>query len=88
MSHIPYFSQTETESKHMSKNGYELRAQLLELAKDYLDKQHAANKEYIAKLLEIGQIHTEAAMDSFKPYTFDSIIEHANKMYEFVGRKA
>jgi hypothetical protein len=87
MSHIPYYNQPETESKRMNKNGYEIRAELVAVAKDYIEKQQAINKEYANKMLEIGTITQEEYMKMLKPYTFESIIEHANKMYEFVTAK-
>jgi hypothetical protein len=87
MSHIPYFNQPETESKRMNKNGYEIRAQLVELAKDYLEKHHADNLEYTAKLVELGQLQKEAYLAAMKPYSLEAVIEHANKMYEFVTSK-
>lgn len=87
MSHIPYFNQPETEGKRMNKNGYEIRTQIVELAKDYLEKQHAANMEYAAKLVELGQMQQEAYLEIIKPYSFESIIEHANKMYDFVTNR-
>jgi hypothetical protein len=87
MSHIPYFNQPETESKRMNKNGYEIRAQLVELAKDYLEKQHAANLEYTAKLVELGQLQHESYLEAMKPYSLETVIQNASKMYEFVSSK-
>lgn len=87
MSHIPYYNQPETESKRMNKNGYEIRADLVAVAKDYIEKQHALNVEYANKMLEVGSITRETYFSMLKPYTFESIIEHANKMYEFVTAK-
>jgi hypothetical protein len=87
MSHIPYFNQSETESKRMSKNGYEIRAQLVELSKEYLEKQHEANVQYASKMFELGKLQQKEYLDMLKPYTLDSIIEHANKMYDFVTSK-
>lgn len=87
MSHIPYYNQPDTESRKMNKNGYEIRADLVAVAKDYIEKQHALNVEYAAKMLELGNINRQAYLDMLKPYTFDSILEHANKMYDFVTSK-
>ena len=87
MRHIPYYNQPDTESRKMNKNGYEIRADLVAVAKDYIEKQHALNVEYANKMLELGNINRQAYLDMLKPYTFDNIIEHANKMYEFVTAK-
>lgn len=87
MSHIPYYNQPEPENKRMNKNGYEIRAQLIELAKDYMEKQHSANLEYAAKLLEIGKIQESAYLEAMKPYSVEALMEQANKMYDFVSNK-
>ena len=87
MSHIPYYNQPDTESKRMNKNGYEIRAEVVAIAKDYLEKQHKANLEYVAKMTELGQKTSEAYVEALKPYTFEQILEHANKIYEFVTAK-
>jgi hypothetical protein len=87
MSHIPYYNQPDTESKKMNKNGYEIRADLVAVAKDYIEKQHAINAKYGAEMLELGKITSEAYTEMLKPYTFDNILEHATKMYEFVTSK-
>ena len=71
----------------MNKNGYEIRAQLVEIAKDYVEKQHSANMAYTAKLVELGQVQQEAYLEAIKPYSFEAVLEHANKMYEFVTNK-
>jgi RecA/RadA recombinase len=87
MSHIPYYNQPDTESKRMNKNGYEIRAELVAVAKDYIEKQHATNVEYANKMLEVSALTTQEYLNMLKPYTFESILEHANKMYEFVASK-
>jgi hypothetical protein len=87
MSHIPYYNQPESEGKKMNKNGYEIRAQLVELAKDYIEKQHASNVEYLTKAYQLGQIQQSAYLEAIKPYTLETIIAQANKMYDFVASK-
>lgn len=87
MSHIPYYNQPDTEGKPMNKNGYEIRTELVAIAKDYIEKQHAANVEYANKLLELGQIHQAAYTEMMKPYSLEDIVKQASKIYEFVTDK-
>ena len=85
MSHVPYYNQTDTVSKKMNKNGYEIRAELVAIAKDYIEKQHAANVEYMTKLIALGQVDQSEYLKALKPYTIEAIIEQANKLYGFVA---
>jgi hypothetical protein len=87
MSHIPYYGQAETETKRAAKNGYEIRAQILELAKDYVENQYKANLEYVNRLADLQKITTEEYLKLTKPYNMDTIMSHVDKMYNFVMSK-
>lgn len=87
MSHIPYYGQPESKTMQQPKNGYEIRAQLIEVAKDYVEKQSKANIEYAEKMQALGKIQLEEYMNAFKPYTMVDIMAKAQEMYTFVTSK-
>lgn len=90
MSHIPYYGQQENKGKPSmtsNKNGYEIRAHILELAKDYIEKQARINLEYAEKMQAIGNLTMEEYTKAMKPYTMEDIIDKATEMYSFVSRK-
>jgi len=70
-----------------SKNPFQIRSEVLELAKEYMDKQIEMNIEYAEKMREAGRIQQEAYMDSFKPYSFEELMQKAQEMYSFVSKK-
>lgn len=70
-----------------NKNPFEIRAEMLYLAKDYMDKQIKMNTEYAEELHKLGKIQTEEYLKQFQPYTFDELMEKAQEMYSFVSNK-
>ncbi|NDC22294.1 hypothetical protein EBZ57_02900 [bacterium] len=87
MSHIPYYGQTESKSVTQPKNGYEIRAQLIEVAKDYVEKQAKANIDYVEKMQALGKIQLDEYVQALKPYTMVDIMSKAQEMYNFVSCK-
>lgn len=83
MSHIPYYNQPEGTKK--MKNGFELRTELMAMAKDYVEKQYAANVEYVKKTSEL--LSAEELVALMKPYSFDDVLSYARQMYSFVNTK-
>lgn len=71
----------------MSKNPFEIRAEVLELAKEYMDKQIQMNTEYVEKLQELGKVNADEYMKAFTPYTFEDMMKKAQEMYSFVSTK-
>ena len=66
----------------MSKNGYELRTEILAMAKDYLDRQHEANVELAKSMVETGGHASAEAIKLMEMYSPDRIIEEAQKLYQ------
>lgn len=88
MSHIPYYGQPESKPmQQTTKSGYEIRAQLIELAKDYVEKQAKNNLEYVEKLQALGKISLDEYVKALKPYTLEDIMTKAQEMYTFVSSK-
>ncbi len=72
----------------MSKSGYEIRSDILALAKEYLDQQTKLNMEYSKRMLEAGNnTLVQVVQNMPKPYTLDEMLEIAERMYTFVGKK-
>jgi polyhydroxyalkanoate synthesis regulator phasin len=71
-------------------NPFEIRTQLLEMAKEYLEKQHEINtqfaKQAFEELVKQGQ-KVEADWKEYMPkmYTFDEVLNQAQKLYGFVS---
>jgi polyhydroxyalkanoate synthesis regulator phasin len=70
-------------------NPFEIRAQLIEQASDFLKRQHEINTEFAKKtfdeLVKQNQkIQSEYKEYMPKMYTFEDVIEQAEKLYGFV----
>ena len=73
-------------------NSFEIRAQLLEMSKDYLDKQFEVNTEFAKRAFEEMAKNGQDMMQKYqelapKMYTFEDVVEHAKKLYGFVNSK-
>lgn len=71
----------------MAKNPFEIRAEMLELAKEYMDKQVAMNIEFAEKMQALGKIKADEYARAFVPYSFDDLMAKAKEMYTFVSTK-
>lgn len=71
----------------MNKNPFEIRGEVLQLAKEYMDKQAEMNMRYAEKMMEIGRIQSEEYMKAFQPYSFEDLMKKANDMYSFISTK-
>ena len=73
-------------------NPFEIRAQLLEQAQTYLEKQQEINTTFAKKtfdqLVEQGaKVKSDYEAYMPKMYTFEDVIEKATKLYSFVNAK-
>jgi hypothetical protein len=71
----------------MAKNPFEIRADIMALAKDYLDKQSALNVQYWEKMYSIGKLSLEEMKVAYTPYTMEELVSKAQEMYSFVSKK-
>lgn len=71
----------------MNKNPFEIRAEILELAKEYMDKQREMNIEYAEKMIQAGKVDWKEIAEWTQPYTFEQMMEKAKEMYSFVSTK-
>jgi hypothetical protein len=71
-------------------NPFEIRTQLLEMSKEYLEKQHEINtqfaKQAFEELVKQGQ-KVESDYKEYMPkmYAFDEVLTQAQKLYGFVA---
>jgi len=75
-----------------NKNPFELRTDILAMAKEYMDRQQETNKQFAQRAyevaLEAGKVTAETWKD-FMPvqYTIDELTKKATELYSFVSKK-
>jgi len=70
-----------------NKNPFEIRADMLGLAKDYMDQQYRMNIQFAENMMEQGKKTVEEVKESYKMYSMDELMEKAKEMYSFVSKK-
>lgn len=70
-----------------NKNPFEIRAEMLQMAKDYMDKQWEMNLEFTKKLFEQNKKTVEDMQKALQPYSMDDLMKKAQEMYSFVSKK-
>jgi ABC-type transporter lipoprotein component MlaA len=71
----------------MSKNPFEIRAEMLQLAKEYMDQQYHMNVQFAESMMEQGKKTIEDVQSSYQMYSMDDLMEKAKEMYSFVSNK-
>ena len=70
-----------------NKNPFEIRADMLALAKDYMDQQYQMNIQLAEKLVEQGQETLAELQETYKMYSTEELMAKAKEMYSFVSTK-
>jgi len=70
-----------------NKNPFEIRADILSIAIDYMDKQHAVNMELTKQMVEAGQKTVEELQKASQFYSTEDLMKKAQEMYSFVSKK-
>jgi hypothetical protein len=70
-----------------NKNPFEIRAEMLHMAKDYLDQQWSMNLQFTQKLFEQGKKSAEEVQKALTPYSTDDLVKKAQEFYSFVSKK-
>jgi hypothetical protein len=70
-----------------NKNPFELRTDILAMAKDYMDRTWETNLSFTQSLYEAGQKSVDDVQEAMKPYTMESLVEKAKEMYNFISEK-
>ena len=71
----------------MNKNPFEIRAEMLKLAKDYMDQQYHMNIQFAERLMEQNKLTADHFKDAYKMYSMDELMDKAKEMYGFVSKK-
>ena len=70
-----------------SKNPFEIRADMLKLAKDYMDQQYNMNIQLMNDMYEQGKKNYEEVQKAYQMYSIDDLMKKAKEMYNFVSEK-
>jgi hypothetical protein len=71
----------------MSKNPFEIRAEMLQLAKEYMDQQYHMNFQLLQDLFAQGKIQMEELKLASKLYSSEELLAKAKEFYGFVSTK-
>lgn len=82
---------TQTQENIMS-NPYQIRTDVLAMAKDMLDKQYDTQIKIAQTMFEANKENMDLATQAWnkyipKMYTMEEVMEKANEMYSFVSEK-
>ena len=69
------------------KNPFEIRTEMLQMAKDYMDQQYQMNIQLANDLYEQGQKTAEEVKDAYQIYSVEDMMNKAKEMYSFVSTK-
>lgn len=70
-----------------NKNPFEIRAEMLQLAKEYMDQQWHMNLDFTRDMFEEGKKTVDEYQEALKIYSMDDLMEKAKEMYSFVSTK-
>ena len=74
-----------------NKNHFEIRAEMLKLAKDYMDQQYHMNIQFYENMIAEGEKARkdveDCLQDAYKMYSMDELMEKAKELYTFVSEK-
>ena len=70
-----------------NKNPFEIRSEMLQLAKDYMDQQTQMNMKLAEDMVKAGKKTIEEMHADVKMYTMEELMEKAKEMYSFVSKK-
>jgi hypothetical protein len=70
-----------------NKNPFEIRAEMLQLAKEYMDQQHHMNIQFAERLMEQNKLTADHFKDAYKMYSMYELMEKAKELYGFVSKK-
>jgi|TARA_R110002153_G_scaffold117323_1_gene261335 hypothetical protein len=69
------------------KNPFEIRAEMLQMAKDYMDQQYHMNIQLANDLYEQGQKTADEVKDAYQIYSVEDMMAKAKELYSFVSKK-
>jgi len=69
------------------KNPFEIRAEMLQMSKDYMDQQYKMNIQLATDMYDQGLKTRDELQDAYKIYSVKDMMEKAKEMYSFVSKK-
>lgn len=70
-----------------NKNPFEIRSEMLQLAKEYMDQQYHMNVQFAEKMLDQGKMQMEEFQKVTEMYSLEDMMAKAKEMYTFVSDK-
>ena len=75
-----------------NKNPFELRTEILQMAKDYLDQQYHINMDFARRAFEEAVQAGKVTAENYKTfvpamYSLDELTKKAQELYGFVSKK-
>lgn len=74
-----------------NKNPFEIRAEMLNLAKEYMDQQYHMNIQFLENMVAEGKKAREdieeQLKEAYKMYSMEDLMSKAKEMYTFVSTK-
>lgn len=70
-----------------NKNPFEIRAEMVQLAKEYMDKQQEISVQFAKDMFEQGKIQTHQFQEACQMYSMEDMMKKAQEMYTFVSKK-
>lgn len=76
----------------MNKTPYEIRLDLLFMAKEHLDATFKSQVDFATQMLILTQEHSKLTIEEMQklmpsPYGFDEVIKKAEELYSFILKK-
>jgi len=70
-----------------NKNPFEIRTEMLHMAKDYMDRQWEMNYMFTQQMFDQGKKTAEEMQAALKPYSNEEMMKKAAELYSFVSKK-
>lgn len=70
-----------------NKNPFEIRAEMLQLAKDYMDQQYHMNITFMNDMYEHGKKTYQEVEEAHRMYSMEDLMSKAKELYSFVSTK-
>ncbi len=81
-----------TKSSTAGKNAFELRTDILAMAKEYMDQQYQLNREFAERVFDEAVNAGKVTNDQWKQYvpemySVEELMKKAQELYGFVSKK-
>lgn len=70
-----------------NKNPFEIRQEVLAMAKEYMDQAWHLNADFMRQMFEQNKVSIEDMQKALLPYSVDDLMKKAQEFYGFVCKK-